>query len=57
MTGSVYRVDLNARRVSRAAGSLPVRDGATVALGNSALVLGGATTAGTTATVRRITVR
>jgi PQQ-like domain len=56
VTGSVYRVDLNARRVSHAAGSLPVRDGATVALGNSALVLGGATTAGTTAAVRRITV-
>ena len=57
VTGAVYRVDLAARRVSRVAGSLAVRDGATVALGNSALVLGGATSAGTIATVRRITVR
>ncbi len=57
VNGAVYRVDLAARRVTREAGSLAVRDGAPVALGNSALVIGGATSAGTIATVRRITLR
>ncbi len=52
--GSVVRVDLVTGRIQRVDGSLPVRDGAVAALPGSALVVGGAGPAGTTAVVRRV---
>jgi N-acetylneuraminic acid mutarotase len=57
VTGSLLRIDPSSGRIERVAGSVPVRDGATVALPGSALVVGGATAAGTTAAVRRISGR
>lgn len=57
VTSTVYRIDLATHRIASAAASLPVRNGATVSLGGSALVIGGATSAGTTAAVRRAAAR
>ena len=54
VTGSLLRIDPGSGRIGPVAGSLPVSDGATVTLPAAALVVGGASAAGTTAAVRRI---
>jgi N-acetylneuraminic acid mutarotase len=56
-SGSISMIDLAHRRIVRVAGTIPVHDAATVVLGRSVWILGGATSAGITGTVRRLTVR
>jgi N-acetylneuraminic acid mutarotase len=57
VVGTIYRIDPAARTIVRVAGSLPVRNAATVVLGRTAWVIGGATSAGTSALVWRVGVR
>ena len=54
VTGVIAKVDPISRRIVRVAGAVPVSDAATVVLPGSALVIGGATTAGATGAVRRL---
>ncbi|HUZ80687.1 MAG TPA: kelch repeat-containing protein, partial [Gaiellaceae bacterium] len=54
VTSAVVRIDPGSGLIAQVAGSLPVSDAATVELPGSALTIGGATSAGTTGTVRRI---
>jgi len=57
VTGHVFEIDPKTGRIGRVDGSLAVRDAATVVVRGSAVVIGGATTAGTTGAVRRLFVR
>ncbi|HEY6962332.1 MAG TPA: hypothetical protein VI408_10630 [Gaiellaceae bacterium] len=57
IAAAVYRIDPVTRRIVRVEGSLPVRNGASVSLGTYALVIGGVTSAGTTADVHRVAAR
>jgi N-acetylneuraminic acid mutarotase len=57
VTGRAFEIDPATRRIDLVAGSLAVRDAATVDSRGSALVIGGATASGATADVRRIVPR
>ncbi|HEY2557398.1 MAG TPA: hypothetical protein VGI08_09840, partial [Diaminobutyricibacter sp.] len=57
VVGSVTRIDPGSKRIALVSGSLPVSDAATVPLPGAALVIGGATSAGTTGAVHRVSVR
>ena len=52
--GSITKIDPRSRQIAHVAGSLPVRDAATVQLPAFALVIGGASMAGTTGAVHRL---
>jgi hypothetical protein len=54
VSGAITRIDTGSRRIVRIAGAVPVRDAATVVLPGSALLIGGATPAGTTGSVLRL---
>jgi len=54
VSGAITKIDPGTGRIVRVAGVVPVRDAATVMLPASALVIGGATSAGTTGSVRRL---
>jgi N-acetylneuraminic acid mutarotase len=57
VVGSATRIDPVSGRIGSVPGSVPVSDAATVALRGTVLVIGGATAAGTTAEVRRVSAR
>ena len=57
VTGGVFQIDPTTGRIAPVAGSVPVRDAAAVAVGGSVLIVGGATTAGTTGAVLRVRAR
>jgi len=52
--GRVFEIDPKTGSINRVNGSVAVRDAATVVVHRSPVVIGGATTAGTTAAVRRL---
>jgi len=54
VTGAITKIDPGSRRIVSVAGALPVSDAGTVELQGSALVIGGATSAGATGAVRRL---
>lgn len=54
ITGAITKIDPGSRRIVSVAGALPVSDAGTVELPGSALVIGGATSAGATGAVRRL---
>jgi len=54
VTGAVAKIDPSSGQVVRVRGTVAVRDGATIVVAGSALVIGGATAAGTTGEVRRL---
>jgi hypothetical protein len=54
VTGTVAKIDPSSGQVVRVRATVAVRDGATVVVAGSALVIGGATAAGTTGEVRRL---
>jgi hypothetical protein len=56
VTGAITKIEPGSRRIVRVAGALPLSDAATVELPGSALVVGGATSAGPTGAVRRLAV-
>jgi hypothetical protein len=56
VTGALTKIDPTTRSIVAVPGSLPVSDAGTVELPGSALVIGGATSAGTTGVVRRLVV-
>jgi hypothetical protein len=57
VTGAVTRIDPSSHRILRVAGAVRVSDAATVALSQSALVIGGTSSGGTTGAVRRVVLR
>jgi hypothetical protein len=54
VTGAITTIDPASRSIASVAGALPVSDAGTVELQGSALVIGGATSAGATGAVRRL---
>jgi hypothetical protein len=54
VTGAITKIDPASRSIVSVAGALPVSDAGTVELQGSALVIGGATSAGATGAVRRL---
>ena len=54
ITSAVSRIDPRSGQITRVSGSVPVSDGASVELPASVLVIGGASAAGTTGVVRRV---